>query len=249
MKRIHCFIAAFLFLAFSHAQKAVVNYELVFNRSFERGKDFVHFDSYLNIKNGESWFYSVPAGSLTSSTNSFDVYPPIDSLFSVYKNLEKRKSVFMEPDFSGRQNYYKDSLHPMIWNLIDEVKKIGDFECNKATTIFRGRNYTAWYYKDIPIPNGPWKLGGLPGLIIEVTEENNDMQISLRSVSFITEPKAIFVPSDESRIPDYETYKSQWKELFKRMDANLMASTGKGNCVSCKEQSKSTVNLWEKWPD
>ena len=32
---------------------------------------------------------------------------------------------------------------------------------------FRGRLYTAWYYPDIPLPIGPWKLQGLPGIILE----------------------------------------------------------------------------------
>ena len=39
------------------------------------------------------------------------------------------------------------------------------YPCHKATTHFRGRDYVAWYTEEIPYPYGPYKFGGLPGLI------------------------------------------------------------------------------------
>jgi hypothetical protein len=40
-------------------------------------------------------------------------------------------------------------------------------ECKKATTNFRGRYWEAWYTEEIPIGQGPWKLCGLPGMILK----------------------------------------------------------------------------------
>lgn len=57
------------------------------------------------------------------------------------------------------------------WEISDDTLTIVGYLCQKATCQFRGRNYTAWFATDIPISNGPWKFGGLPGLILKVYDE------------------------------------------------------------------------------
>ena len=52
------------------------------------------------------------------------------------------------------------------WLLHPETRQIGGHLCQRATCLFRGREWTAWYATDLPVPEGPWKLRGLPGLIM-----------------------------------------------------------------------------------
>ena len=59
----------------------------------------------------------------------------------------------------------------MEQNQTDTTTVIG-YLCQKATCYFRGRNYTAWFTTDIPISNGPWKFGGLPGLILKIYDND-----------------------------------------------------------------------------
>ena len=42
------------------------------------------------------------------------------------------------------------------------------YVCQKATCSFRGRDFIAWFAMDLPVRDGPWKFGGLPGLILKV---------------------------------------------------------------------------------
>lgn len=62
-----------------------------------------------------------------------------------------------------------DKLPEYHWKIFDnETKKIGQYECIKATCNFRGTDIIAYYTPEIPIPFGPWKFKDLPGLILEI---------------------------------------------------------------------------------
>ena len=65
-------------------------------------------------------------------------------------------------------NQYSENLPVQEWELCDDTITIAEHFCQKATCRFRGRDFVAWFAPDIPISNGPWKFGGLPGLILKV---------------------------------------------------------------------------------
>ena len=59
--------------------------------------------------------------------------------------------------------------------MVDYVAVIFDatfmgYDCRKATVDFAGRTYTAWFTPEIPLPFGPYKFGGLPGLILKIED-------------------------------------------------------------------------------
>lgn len=59
------------------------------------------------------------------------------------------------------------------WSFTADTLTVLGYVCQKATTFFRGRNYEAWFALEIPIKDGPWKLYGLPGLILKATTDDN----------------------------------------------------------------------------
>ena len=70
------------------------------------------------------------------------------------------------------------------WKLVNESKKINSFICKKAELRYKGRDWTAWYSVEIPLPYGPYKLSGLPGLIVKITDKTGDYDFELiKSVS------------------------------------------------------------------
>jgi GLPGLI family protein len=71
----------------------------------------------------------------------------------------------------------KEKMENISWTIIDSTKTIGKINCQLALTNFRGRKYFVWYSPDIPSQWGPWKLQGLPGLIIEAYDTTNDIYI------------------------------------------------------------------------
>jgi GLPGLI family protein len=67
---------------------------------------------------------------------------------------------------------YSEDIHPQKWEIHDDTLTVAGYLCQKAICLFGGRNYTAWFTSDIPINNGPWKFGGLPGLILKVYDND-----------------------------------------------------------------------------
>jgi len=75
-----------------------------------------------------------------------------------------------------------EQLPAIDWKFTPDEKMIGSFACKKATAQFRGRTYTAWYAESIPVSIGPWKLGGLPGLILEASDATGEVHFSASKV-------------------------------------------------------------------
>ena len=71
--------------------------------------------------------------------------------------------------YNERDNSRYTEHYPlMIWQINLMTEEICGYKCQQATCRFRGRDFTAWFAPDIPIRKGPWKFGGLPGLILKV---------------------------------------------------------------------------------
>ncbi len=63
---------------------------------------------------------------------------------------------------------YEEKWSGQEWTLEEDTASFLGHPCQKATCRWRGRDYVAWFAPDIPIRRGPWKFGGLPGLIMKI---------------------------------------------------------------------------------
>ena len=61
----------------------------------------------------------------------------------------------------------KETTPEIQWTLGDDTLRIGDYLCQQATATFRGLTWQVYYTEEIPSSAGPWRLRGLPGLIVE----------------------------------------------------------------------------------
>ena len=92
--------------------------------------------------------------------------------WSVYKNYPTGK--FTTTDKIATDWFLVEELIPELqWTLTDDTKEILGYKCKSAKCSFRGREYSAYYTDEIPVADGPWKFGGLPGFIMEVCDADN----------------------------------------------------------------------------
>lgn len=123
----------------------------------------------------------------------------------------------------GMGNMYIKEKKPTInWKFEKETKKVGKYTCHKATAPFRGRDYTVWYTTEIPIPYGPWKFNGLPGLVLEAYDSEYKIYFYFKNMEYpVKEPiKISFIQEDieEKRTKwfRYDTYLKHANNLIEQ---------------------------------
>src|SRR5690606_32559800 len=76
---------------------------------------------------------------------------------------------------AGRDYLLDEEMPELDWEILEDTKDIGGYICQKAVANFKGRVYEAWFTTEIPMPFGPWKLQGLPGLILAAADTKNEV--------------------------------------------------------------------------
>ena len=118
-------------------------------------------------------------------------FPHVRMSTYVYKNYPTGQMTIT--DRISLQDYcYVDSLHTQTWTMGDSTREVLGYTCQQATADFRGRRWTAWFATDIPISDGPWKLGGLPGLILEAYDEGQQHVFTAVGLERVKDEPIIF---------------------------------------------------------
>lgn len=86
---------------------------------------------------------------------------------------------------------------PFNWKIFPEKQKIGEFEAQKAKTIFAGRQWTVWFTTDVPFQDGPYKFHGLPGLIIKAEDKTKTHVMELKALKPL-----VIVKQEDVNAPD-----------------------------------------------
>ena len=100
---------------------------------------------------------------------------------------------------------YEEEMPALEWELTDSVINVLGYECQSARCSFRGKEWTAYYTEDIPLTEGPWKLHGLPGLIMKASDENGHYSFECIGIKSKAErPITIYkVPFNKVKRKDY----------------------------------------------
>jgi len=136
----------------------------------------------------------------------------------IFKNLSEKTMLVTTILFGSNGVYlYKEKTPDIEWTIENEIKNIQGYVCQKATTTFLGRSYIAWFAREIPISNGPWKLGGLPGLILQASDTQNHYFFECTGIQTLTNKLPILQYDVKYR----DTNRTSLNNLIKRMHLNF----------------------------
>lgn len=105
-----------------------------------------------------------------------------------------------------RLRYEEEKEHPR-WKLSSETDTLLSYPCRKAECDFRGRHWTAWYAPDIPLSEGPWKLSGLPGLILKATDSRGHYTFTATGLEQCHTPRPILFDGRKHEVVSRKAYR------------------------------------------
>lgn len=131
----------------------------------------------------------------------------------VFKNKTTQKNTILENTFDNYQ--YTEAQPKIDWKINSETKEILGYKCREATAKYRGRDYTAWYSEDLPFSDGPHQFAGLPGLILEIYD--NQEHYHFTAIAIDTKEKSIYQRAREKEI---KTTREKFRKASKSYHQN-----------------------------
>jgi GLPGLI family protein len=90
----------------------------------------------------------------------------------------------------GKTYILEDSTHAQRWKVKNDLKEVAGHLCMNASweDTIKQQKIDVWFALDIPVPGGPERLCGLPGLILEA--DFNNGALTLTADKFTVAPRS-----------------------------------------------------------
>lgn len=141
-------------------------------------------DSMLSTTEGTLQF-----NSMVEAANAAGQRPQLlpQSRTIIIKSRPESKMKCFE-EYVGEMGYYTEPMAEQCWTVGDSTKTILGYECVMAEMNYHGRHWTAWFTPDLPLQDGPWKLCGLPGLILAADADNGRYKFEATGIEAVNIP-------------------------------------------------------------
>lgn len=169
----------------------------------------------------DSEFYVVDSLNSVNRMERSTVVPRFKPIVEYFPNNGK----FIFYKYIGRYYSFPKEVK-LKWKIEKEKKTIGKYTVRKAVTEYGGRNWTAWFAQEIPLSFGPYVFHGLPGLVLEVSDDNQEFVFK-----FLYSKNSSFTKTIDFRnLIDPQPYSisfKDWKKVQKNYFQNPLAEEKK----------------------
>ncbi len=190
----------------------------------------IGYNKYLQDKINQPSFETIQANIASYFLNA-------ESQIIEYEYNNKQFKIFDKLSSSSEFNCI-DSFKIPVWKIMEDTMKFIGQDCQKATTNFRGRKYTAWFSTKIPISVGPYKFVGLPGLILKISDDDNQFNFECTELNQKVSKKPIFSLYKNSKkitfkkLKELQKLRIENKKLFMQMEyPNVTGTRGDGSII------------------
>ena len=149
---------------------------------------------------------AVQVGRTVTKSMPLSAYQRTDEITSAEAAIEFQEAMLHMPTvwtgYPEGQTTVREFIFPhdyegyeptpeIVWTLTDDTLTVGGYYCQTATCKFRGVAWTVCYTEEIPSSAGPWRLRGLPGLIVKAENDAHTFCLTelRKEASSITAPE------------------------------------------------------------
>jgi GLPGLI family protein len=144
--------------------------------------------------------------------------------YDIYFGFKTKVQTVLEPVTDLSTYRYEEKDATPQWIISDETATILSYSCQKATARFRGRDWTVWFTMDIPLNAGPWKLRGLPGLILKAADSRNHYVFECIGIEQLRQKKEPIIMIQSKQIKcSREEYRKAQKQFYENYVNALLA--------------------------
>ena len=112
------------------------------------------------------------------------------------------------------------------WQTLPETDSILGYKCHKAKAEFRGRKYTAWFATDLTFKAAPWKIHGLPGVVLQVQTSDYFLYIKAKTIR-IQKANEIVNPDRKEEFMSWKEFEGLYEVKMKQTIAYAMTIVAK----------------------
>lgn len=213
MKKLLILLTTFSVVLSSFAQKAQLkigyDYHYFDPRGIEKRDDYIllagadcskfyngqsqWLDSIRCTKEGEQWYVQqglIMMGELMNKPReereAILNSSPLGHAVNLYVVRDKNRFKVWD-EIYGEHRKYSEPIEERDWTIIgDSTKNILGYDCIMALAGYHGRLWKVWFTPDVPVNAGPWKLLGLPGLILEAVDSTDQHHFIANGIQAVT---------------------------------------------------------------
>lgn len=134
----------------------------------------------------------------------------------------------------NEESIVKEDMNLFKWELSSQIDTILTYACRKAKCTFRGRRYEVWFTTDLPFRAAPWKVHGLPGVILKLAVDDDYYVLEPISLSIIDTNEEIENPFKGKKCLTWDEYLIVYKKRLE-MCQEFFKSEGikQGKTIPC----------------
>ena len=159
------------------------------------------------------------------------------SLNEDFKNFKSRPDAYKN-HVEGLMHFHegfpydkiiKEDMDLFKWTALTEYESILGYRCQKAKAEFRGRNYTAWFTTDLPFKAAPWKIHGLPGVVLKLETDDQFLKYTAIKLKVMESEGELKNPFEKRKSISWKQFSEYYTEQHRGAEKEARAYCAKNN--------------------